>query len=173
MTICDNRICEYFHRFQHDSASEYLSACSECGWQGQGQGQGQGLSEWNPRFSTEDSSSSGPIVASNNSSGSGSGYDRSSEFSGATGLPTLDRNDLNRDCNNDSEYDSSSSSSNNAHSYSHDHSTAQAEASCDLWVCLLCGFIGCGSSHCNHIRQHYERHLHAYAMNTGKLHQNN
>jgi hypothetical protein len=134
------------------------------------QGQGQGSSEWNPRFSTEDSSSSGPINGNNNSSSSSS-YHRGSEFGGATGLPTVDRNDLNRDCNNDSEYDSSTSNGNgNAHSYSHDHGSSKTEASCDLWVCLLCGFIGCGSSHCNHIRQHYERHLHAYAMNTGKLH---
>jgi len=36
----------------------------------------------------------------------------------------------------------------------------------DLWVCLVCGFIGCGSSHEYHIRAHYETCLHAYAMNT-------
>ena len=37
----------------------------------------------------------------------------------------------------------------------------------DLWVCLVCGFVGCGRSHQSHIRAHYEQHLHAYAMNTG------
>ena len=35
----------------------------------------------------------------------------------------------------------------------------------DLWICLVCGFIGCGSSNCFHIRDHYESLLHAYAMN--------
>jgi hypothetical protein len=35
----------------------------------------------------------------------------------------------------------------------------------DLWICLVCGFIGCGSSNCHHIRDHYESLLHAYAMN--------
>ena len=35
----------------------------------------------------------------------------------------------------------------------------------DLWICLVCGFIGCGSSNCYHIRDHYESLLHAYAMN--------
>ena len=39
----------------------------------------------------------------------------------------------------------------------------------DLWVCLVCGFMGCGvaSSHQSHIREHYTRHLHTYAMNVG------
>lgn len=37
----------------------------------------------------------------------------------------------------------------------------------DLWLCLVCGFLGCGSSHCYHIKQHYNDHLHAYAMNVG------
>lgn len=35
----------------------------------------------------------------------------------------------------------------------------------DLWICLVCGFIGCGSSNCFHIRDHYQSLLHAYAMN--------
>ena len=37
---------------------------------------------------------------------------------------------------------------------------------CDLWVCLVCGFVGCGRSHDFHIRQHFESHGHTYAMNT-------
>ena len=37
--------------------------------------------------------------------------------------------------------------------------------SSDLWVCLLCGYMGCGRSHLYHIGAHYSRHLHAYAMN--------
>jgi hypothetical protein len=36
----------------------------------------------------------------------------------------------------------------------------------DLWVCLVCGFIGCGLQHQGHIHQHYEENLHTYAMNT-------
>lgn len=36
----------------------------------------------------------------------------------------------------------------------------------DLWVCLVCGFVGCGRRHRAHIHAHYEQHLHAYAMNT-------
>jgi uncharacterized UBP type Zn finger protein len=40
-----------------------------------------------------------------------------------------------------------------------------------LWVCLVCGFIGCGRFHHNHIKAHYEEHFHTYAMNTGeKIH---
>ena len=35
----------------------------------------------------------------------------------------------------------------------------------DLWVCMLCGFMGCGQLKSNHIREHYDKHLHAYAMN--------
>jgi BRCA1-associated protein len=30
----------------------------------------------------------------------------------------------------------------------------------------VCGFVGCGRRHRAHIHAHYERHLHAYAMNT-------
>lgn len=36
----------------------------------------------------------------------------------------------------------------------------------DLWVCLVCGFIGCGNLRDSHIQRHYEEHLHTYAMNT-------
>ena len=36
----------------------------------------------------------------------------------------------------------------------------------DLWVCLVCGFVGCGESNMNHIKHHYDLSLHAYAMNT-------
>lgn len=36
----------------------------------------------------------------------------------------------------------------------------------DTWVCLVCGFIGCGSRGMNHSQRHYQDHLHAYAMNT-------
>lgn len=36
----------------------------------------------------------------------------------------------------------------------------------DIWVCLVCGFIGCGISQQSHIQRHYETELHAYAINT-------
>ena len=36
----------------------------------------------------------------------------------------------------------------------------------DMWVCLVCGFVGCGASRTNHIEAHYNSQLHAYAMNT-------
>eukprot|EP01038_Epipyxis_sp_PR26KG_P013592 gene13592-18242_t len=36
----------------------------------------------------------------------------------------------------------------------------------DLWVCLICGFTGCGHSNDYHIKSHYEDTLHAYSMNT-------
>jgi BRCA1-associated protein len=36
----------------------------------------------------------------------------------------------------------------------------------DLWVCLVCGFIGCGRMHLLHIQRHYETTLHTYIMNT-------
>lgn len=35
----------------------------------------------------------------------------------------------------------------------------------DLWVCLICGFTGCGASHGGHIQRHYEDTLHTYAQN--------
>lgn len=37
--------------------------------------------------------------------------------------------------------------------------------SVDLWLCLICGFTGCGASHGGHIQQHYEETLHTYAQN--------
>lgn len=40
----------------------------------------------------------------------------------------------------------------------------QGQRSSDLWMCLVCGFTGCGESSESHIRLHYEQHLHAYAM---------
>ena len=36
----------------------------------------------------------------------------------------------------------------------------------DVWVCLVCGAVGCGSQHADHIRQHYIETLHAYAVST-------
>lgn len=40
----------------------------------------------------------------------------------------------------------------------------------DVWVCLICGFIGCGLNHGikseGHIQSHYNEYLHTYAINT-------
>jgi BRCA1-associated protein len=54
--------------------------------------------------------------------------------------------------------------------YNHDtlayHSSACAECgrTTDLWVCLVCGTIGCGRYHAQHSRKHYLETLHAYAI---------
>lgn len=42
-----------------------------------------------------------------------------------------------------------------------------ADDDTDLWVCLVCGFTGCGQYHQSHIKEHYEESLHTYAMNVG------
>ncbi len=34
----------------------------------------------------------------------------------------------------------------------------------NLWVCLICGFVGCGTLEANHIKGHYLLNLHAYAL---------
>ncbi len=44
---------------------------------------------------------------------------------------------------------------------------SELAATSDLWVCLICGFTGCGATHGPfHIQAHYAQTLHAYAMNT-------
>ena len=35
----------------------------------------------------------------------------------------------------------------------------------DLWMCLVCGYVGCGLSNEFHIREHYLETLHAYVVN--------
>jgi hypothetical protein len=35
----------------------------------------------------------------------------------------------------------------------------------DVWLCLVCGFTGCGSCNENHIENHYQDTFHTYAMN--------
>jgi len=43
--------------------------------------------------------------------------------------------------------------------------TGLSASAADLWVCLICGFTGCGASHGRHIQRHYEETLHSYAQN--------
>ncbi|CAM9244898.1 unnamed protein product, partial [Ectocarpus sp. 8 AP-2014] len=38
------------------------------------------------------------------------------------------------------------------------------QATDNLWVCLICGSVLCGSRHEDHIRGHYNSTLHAYAI---------
>ena len=40
----------------------------------------------------------------------------------------------------------------------------------DVWVCLVCGFVGCGLRVTGHIERHFNEHQHAYAMNTDTRH---
>lgn len=44
------------------------------------------------------------------------------------------------------------------------HINTQCGRTTDLWVCLVCGFIGCGRYHAQHSRRHYLETLHAYAI---------
>jgi hypothetical protein len=39
------------------------------------------------------------------------------------------------------------------------------QSSEDVWLCLVCGFTGCGWQAHNHIENHYQETLHTYAMN--------
>lgn len=41
-----------------------------------------------------------------------------------------------------------------------------AQHQSDLWLCLICGFTGCGARYGGHIQRHYEESLHTYAQNT-------
>jgi hypothetical protein len=34
----------------------------------------------------------------------------------------------------------------------------------DMWMCVICGFVGCGESRRGHIQRHYDLSLHAYAV---------
>lgn len=42
---------------------------------------------------------------------------------------------------------------------------ASVSSSRDLWICLVCGYIGCGNKNHFHIKEHYLTNLHTYAMN--------
>jgi hypothetical protein len=42
---------------------------------------------------------------------------------------------------------------------------ANLSADNDKWMCVICGFVGCGEQEQRHIFKHYEESLHAYAVN--------
>lgn len=44
----------------------------------------------------------------------------------------------------------------------------ECQATDNLWVCLICGSVLCGSRHEDHVRRHYTNTLHAYAIEIGK-----
>lgn len=55
--------------------------------------------------------------------------------------------------------------------YNHDDALAHHSSACtdcgrttDLWVCLVCAYVGCGRYHAHHSRNHYLATLHAYAI---------
>ncbi|CAM9761887.1 unnamed protein product, partial [Ectocarpus sp. 6 AP-2014] len=51
------------------------------------------------------------------------------------------------------------------HNNASEASTCQeCQATDNLWVCLICGSVLCGSRHEDHIRGHYNSTLHAYAI---------
>ncbi|CAN0492306.1 unnamed protein product, partial [Ectocarpus sp. 12 AP-2014] len=51
------------------------------------------------------------------------------------------------------------------HNNASEASTCQeCQATDNLWVCLICGSVLCGSRHEDHIRGHYDSTLHAYAI---------
>lgn len=56
----------------------------------------------------------------------------------------------------------------NAH---HDSRCQACGATGDLWMCLLCGHVGCGRYQAAHARDHYVATDHCYALevNTGRV----
>lgn len=45
----------------------------------------------------------------------------------------------------------------------------ECQAINDLWVCLICGSVFCGSRYEDHVRGHYTDTLHAYAIEIGAI----
>ena len=153
-------------RFLHDSAFEYLSACSECGWQGTETGTGAG--HWSGGWDSVQPSSSS-TSRRNQESGRGSGSGRQYDHKTARNNSSSSNTNINTNTNTNSgiEYQQEYHNDYGNEDENGNEYGIPNEESCDLWVCLVCGFIGCGSSHCDHIRAHYLTHMHAYAMNTG------
>lgn len=45
----------------------------------------------------------------------------------------------------------------------------ECQATDNLWVCLICGSVLCGSRHEDHVGGHYTSTLHAYAIEIGVI----
>lgn len=50
----------------------------------------------------------------------------------------------------------------------HDFLFQECQATDNLWVCLICGSVLCGSRDEDHVRGHYMNTLHAYAIEIGE-----
>ncbi|XP_074658919.1 BRCA1-associated protein-like [Tubulanus polymorphus] len=48
-----------------------------------------------------------------------------------------------------------------------DNKCQQCESQENLWICLICGCVGCGRYQGGHARRHYEDTLHTFAMQLG------
>lgn len=51
-------------------------------------------------------------------------------------------------------------------SQSHDSSCAVCGSTSDLWMCLICGHVGCGRYNAAHARDHYAATSHCYSLET-------
>lgn len=60
----------------------------------------------------------------------------------------------------------SSSSSSSAYQKSLALVKEPVQDNTDIWLCLICGFTGCGSYRRNHIFNHFQETSHTYALNT-------
>lgn len=45
-----------------------------------------------------------------------------------------------------------------------DHECFECRTHCNLWICLICGHVGCGRYQDAHAQKHFEQTRHLYAM---------